>query len=187
MLRRNGKVEIADYDPVWPEQFARVASHIREVLGPVVLSLEHVGSTAVPGLAAKPVIDVNMVVRDSSQEEVYAPALISAGYMLAVREPNWFEHRMFEGHEPRTNVHVFSFGCPEVDRMRLFRDWLCHSSEDCALYMAVKRRLAAQDWSRVEDYVDAKHDVIAQIVARAKACAAASVSGDRQCPSPSTV
>jgi GrpB-like predicted nucleotidyltransferase (UPF0157 family) len=181
MLRPEGKVEIVDYDSNWPEQFARIAARLREVLGPTILSLEHVGSTAVPSLAAKPVIDVNMVVRDSSREDAYAPALEAADYTLTVREPNWFEHRMFEGQGPRTNLHVFSLGCPEVERMRLFRDWLRYSQADRELYAKIKRQLSLRDWGRVQDYADAKQDVVGEIMARAKVWAGRDVmdvSGD---------
>lgn len=173
MNGRDGKVEIVDYDLDWPQQFARLAAHVRNVLGPLLLLVEHVGSTAVPGLAAKPIIDINIVVPNSREEHAYAPKLHGAGYTLKVREPNWLEHRMFERKAARANLHVFSSGCPEVERMRLFRDWLCHNSEDRALYMKVKRRLAAQDWIRIQDYADAKQDVIARIMTRARAWVAA--------------
>jgi GrpB-like predicted nucleotidyltransferase (UPF0157 family) len=170
-------VEIVDYDPHWPERFNRIAAHIRKALGPAVLSIEHVGSTSVPGLAAKPVIDANLLVKDSSREDAYAPALEAAGYMLAVREPEWFEHRLFERREPRANVHVFSDGCPEADRMRLFRDWLRRSDDDRTLYANTKRQLASQNWSRVQDYADAKQNVIGEIMARAKAWEGVGTSG----------
>jgi GrpB-like predicted nucleotidyltransferase (UPF0157 family) len=155
-------VEIVDYDPCWPEQFAQVASRLREVLGSGVISLEHVGSTAVPGLAGKPIIDVNLMVGEASREATYLPALEAAGYALTVREPDWFEHRMFEGLDPRTNVHVFSYGCREVERMRLFRDWLRYNAADRELYAQVKRRLSLEDWANVQNYADAKQAWLAR-------------------------
>jgi GrpB-like predicted nucleotidyltransferase (UPF0157 family) len=175
------KVEVVDYDADWPAQFSRIAARLRELLGPLVLSLDHVGLTAVPGLAAKPVIDINMVIEDTRVEETYAPQLERVGYRLAVREPEWFEHRMFRGSQPASNLHVFPRGCPEVERMRLFRDWLRHDFGDVSLYANTKRRLAERTWDSVQDYADAKQDVIEQMMKRARAWAASTASqADRQ-------
>jgi len=167
-----GKIEISSYNPDWRRQFDDEAGRIRAALGTAALSIEHVGSTAVPGLAAKPVIDIHLVVADAAREMNYAPSLESAGYKMVIREPDWFEHRMFEGKTPRVNVHVFSKRCPEVERVRLFRDWLRQSAEDAALYAETKRRLAAGNWTSVQSYAHAKQDVIDEIMARALAWAA---------------
>jgi GrpB-like predicted nucleotidyltransferase (UPF0157 family) len=169
--RAAGKVAVVDYDPAWPALFEAEAAKISAALGPLALSVEHVGSTSVPGLAAKPVIDINLTVANSADEASYAPQLLAAGYRLIVREPGWFEHRMFKGAAPVANLHVFSAGCPELSRMRLMRDWLRESSEDLSLYAATKRRLAERDWAIVQDYADAKSEVVAQIMARADAWA----------------
>lgn len=169
--RAAGKIAVVDYDPAWPELFAAEAAKIRQVLGSAALAVEHVGSTAVPGLAAKPVIDINLTVADSADEAAYAPALEAAGYRLIVREPGWFEHRMFKGAEPAVNLHVFSAGCPELARMRRMRDWLRASPQDLALYAATKRKLAEGEWALVQDYADAKQEVIDHIMARATAWA----------------
>jgi GrpB-like predicted nucleotidyltransferase (UPF0157 family) len=170
--RAAGRIEVVDYDPVWPQLFQAEATRVRGALGAAALSVEHVGSTSVPGLAAKPVIDINLTVADSADEGAYAPALEAAGYRLAVREPEWFEHRMFKGADPAVNLHVFSAGCPELARMRLMRDWLRESLQDLALYAQTKRRLSAGDWAYVQDYADAKGEVVAEIMARAQAWAA---------------
>jgi GrpB-like predicted nucleotidyltransferase (UPF0157 family) len=163
------RLEIVAYDPDWPGLYDHASVRIRSALGASVVSLEHVGSTAVPGLAAKPVIDVHLVVADSAREERYAPQLERAGYVLTIREPQWYEHRMFKGRKPSANLHVFSAGCPEVERVRLFRDWLRESTADVALYAETKRLLAKEKWGRVQEYVDAKQPVIAQIMERAYA------------------
>ena len=123
----NGSVQIADYHPEWPRLFEREAERIRRVLGNRVLLLEHVGSTSVPGLAAKPRIDILLVVADSADESAYIPPLEAAAYVLHIRESDWYEHRLFKGPDTAINLHVFSDGCPEIDRMRIFRDWLLHS------------------------------------------------------------
>ena len=169
--RPQGRIDIADYDPAWPLQFEHQAARIRAALGAAVLSLDHVGSTAVPGLAAKPVIDIHLVVESSQQEAAYAPALEAAGYSLAVREPDWFEHRMFKGQDPSVNLHVFSKACPELERVKLFRDWLRQSPQDRDLYAETKRRLAMGDWTYVQNYADAKQAVIGEIMGRATAWA----------------
>ena len=164
-----GRIEIVEYDPDSRRLYDRASARLRSALGASVISLEHVGSTAVPGLAAKPVIDVHLVVADSAREERYAPQLERAGYVLTIREPQWYEHRMFTGREPSVNLHVFSAGCPEVERVRLFRDWLRESGADVALYAETKRLLAKGEFGRVQEYADAKQSVIAQIMARAYA------------------
>src|SRR5262249_44924985 len=123
-------VRLVEYDPAWPSLFAREDERIRSILGDRVLLLEHAGSTSVPGLAAKPHIDMILVVPDSSDEASYVPDLEAAGYVLRIREPEWFEHRLFKGPDTNVNVHVFTAGCDEVDRMLLFRDWLRTHPED---------------------------------------------------------
>jgi GrpB-like predicted nucleotidyltransferase (UPF0157 family) len=169
---RARKVEVVDYDPEWPRLFEQESARIRAAVGNAAVGVEHVGSTSVPGLAAKPVIDIHLTVVDSADEAAYLPQLEAAGYRLLVREPGWFEHRMFKGREPEVNLHVFSSGCSELDRMRLFRDWLRRSPEDVALYAATKRALAEREWPQVQDYADAKTAVVSEIMARAQAWAA---------------
>ena len=165
----NASIILADYDPAWPAMFEREAQRIGRVLGEAVVQLEHVGSTSVPGLAAKPQIDILLVVRDSSDEPSYVPALESAGYVLRIREPNWYEHRMLNGPDTKLNLHVFSSGCIEIDRMIDFRDWLRAHAEDRALYERAKRELASRQWRHVQNYADAKTEVIERILARASA------------------
>lgn len=162
-----GRVIVVDYDPAWPEQFRREAGRIRRVLGNRVEALEHVGSTSVPGLAAKPVIDLVLVVADSADEDAYLPPLERAGYRLRIREPGWHEHRMLKGPDAAANLHVFSAGCPEVARMLLFRDWLRVHDDDREAYAAVKRELAARKWTYLQNYADAKTPVVEAILARA--------------------
>jgi GrpB-like predicted nucleotidyltransferase (UPF0157 family) len=163
-----GPIQIVDYDPEWPHLFAREAERIRVALGDRVLLLEHVGSTSVPGLAAKPRIDILLVVPDSSNEPAYVPALESAGYVLRIREPDWYEHRLFKGPDTDINLHVFSAGSPEIERMLLFRDWLRHNPSDRQRYENTKRELARKDWKYTQNYADAKSAVVEEILARAR-------------------
>jgi len=162
-------VALSEYDARWPLQFEALAASIHRALGATALTLDHVGSTSVPGLAAKPVIDVALTVPSSAAEAGYGPQLEAIGYTLRVREPNWYEHRMYAHYEPSVNLHVFSQGCPEAERMRVFRDWLRTNATDRALYEQVKRSLAAKDWRCVQDYADAKSDVVREILQRAQA------------------
>ena len=161
-------IQIVDYDPRWPHRFEREANGIRSVPGNRALRIEHAGSTAVPGLPAKPIIDIVLVVADSSKELEYREALEAAGYWLHIREPGWHEHRMFKGLEEDVNLHVFSLCCPEIDRMLRFRDWLRSSDLDRDLYARSKRALARQEWQCTQDYADAKTAVIEEIMSRAQ-------------------
>ncbi len=104
-----------------PALFVREEVRVRAALGGAVLRLEHTGSTSVPGLAAKPIIDMLLVVADSADEPAYLPALEAVGYVLVIREPDWHEHRVFKGPDTNINMHVFSAGSPEIDRILLFR------------------------------------------------------------------
>ncbi|MFI9813405.1 GrpB family protein [Saccharothrix variisporea] len=161
------RIELVEYDPAWPGLFEREAARVRGALGSAVLGLEHVGSTSVPGLAAKPVVDVVLAVASPADEAAYVPALEAAGYVLRIREPGWHEHRMFKGPDTNVNLHVFAVGSPEITRMVLFRDWLRAHPEDRARYEAVKRELAARSWTYLQGYADAKNDVVDEILARA--------------------
>ncbi len=163
----NSTIHLAAYDPTWPSMFAREAVRIREVLGERVLLLEHVGSTSVPGLCAKPVIDMILAVKNSADEASYGPALESEGYALRIREPDWYEHRCFKLSRFDGNLHIFSAGCPEIDRMLLFRDWLRREEGDRLLYEGTKRKLAAQKWEFTQHYADAKSKIVKEILARA--------------------
>ena len=128
---RLGKVEVlASRSSSWtttrpgPRSIEGEAEKIRTALGERVLGLEHAGSTSVPDLAAKPIIDIVLTVADSADEDAYVPPLEAAGYALTIREPEWHEHRALKGTGPTVNLHVFSAGCPEIERMLAFRDRL---------------------------------------------------------------
>ena len=164
----DGRILLVDDDTRWAELFEREAARIRAVLAEEALRIEHVGSTSVPGLPAKPVVDIVLVVTDSADEVAYLPALASAGYRLHIREPDWYEHRMFKGPDTDINLHTFSAGCPEIDRMLLFRDWLRANPADLQLYARTKSALAQKEWTFVQNYADAKSAVIDDIMTRAR-------------------
>jgi len=164
----NRPVHLAPYDPQWPSQFALLAGRIRDALADKVLLLEHVGSTAVPGLPAKPVVDIVLAVADSADEPAYVPKLEARGFLLRIREPEWFEHRLLKTPDIECSLHVFTFGCVEIERMLAFRDRLREHEGDRRRYEATKRDLARRTWKHVQHYADAKSEVIREILVRAR-------------------
>ena len=165
----DGPVRLAEYDAGWPGLFLREEARIRGALGDTAVRLEHVGSTSVPGLCAKPIIDMVLEVPDSSDEPAYVTPLEPHGYALRIREPDWWQHRMLEGPDTQVHLHVFTRGCSEILRMLRFRDHLRANPADRMLYEKKKRELAARDWAYVQNYADAKTDVVEEILARAEA------------------
>ena len=166
--RVDGTIELRPYDDSWPRLYAVEAERVVDVLGSRVLLLEHVGSTAVPGLPAKPIVDMLLVVADSSAEQDYVPPMEGAGDVLRIREPDWYEHRLFKGPGADVNLHVFSAGCVEIERMLRFRDHLRSNPLDRDLYARTKRALAGRRWNYVQEYADAKTEVVEAIIARAR-------------------
>jgi GrpB-like predicted nucleotidyltransferase (UPF0157 family) len=160
----NSSIAIAEYDSRWPALFDAEATRIRAALGDRVVLLEHVGSTSVSRLAAKPIIDIVLGVADSADEPAYVPSLEAKGYVLRIREPDWYEHRMFKGPDTDINLHCFSDGCPEIQRMITFRNWLRTNEADRLLYERKKRELASRTWKYVQDYADAKTAVVNEIL-----------------------
>ena len=167
-------IEIADPDPAWPQRYDDLAGRIRAALGWRALQLEHVGSTAVPGLAAKPIIDIDLTVADPDREQDYIPALETIGFRLTIREPWWYGHRALVRDEPRCNLHVFGFDSPEPVKHRIFRNWLRGNPEERARYAAAKREAAAvanAGGEHVMQYNARKQQVVREIYHRAFAAA----------------
>jgi GrpB-like predicted nucleotidyltransferase (UPF0157 family) len=164
----NSTIALSPYDPEWPLRYATSERQIRAALGAKVLTLEHVGSTSVPGLSAKPVIDIVLAVSGSSDEPSYVPGLERAGFVLRIREPDWFEHRLLKSSAADVNLHVFSYGCEEIRRLLAFRDWLRTNEDDRNLYERTKQALAARTWKYIQNYADAKSEIMNEILARAR-------------------
>jgi GrpB-like predicted nucleotidyltransferase (UPF0157 family) len=162
-------VVLEPYSAEWPVLFEREARCIETALEGLAIDVHHAGSTSVPGLRAKPIIDIALAVPDSTDEDQYVPALVEAGYEFFMREPDWFEHRLLRRIEPRVNLHVFTVGSPEIDRMLAFRDHLRRNSDDRSLYESAKLSLAEREWDTIQDYADAKTQVVSEILARALA------------------
>ena len=157
-------IVVVPYRQDWPETYRRHAERIGAALCDVALQIEHIGSTAVPGLAAKPIVDMLVVVADSADEDIYLPAMQRAGYALHVREPDFEEHRMLRTAERDVHVHVLSAGSPGIERYLRFRDALRATPFLRARYQALKLALAAQDWPDMNAYAQAKSEMIEAII-----------------------
>jgi GrpB-like predicted nucleotidyltransferase (UPF0157 family) len=162
--REHRRIVIAEYDPSWPARFEEERQRIAAALEATAIRVEHIGSTAVPGLAAKPIIDVLVTVANPEDEAAFVPRLEAAGYELRVREPG---HRMFRTPERDVHVHIWADGDPDVTRQLTFRDRLRCSPGDRAEYERLKRELAARDWEDMNHYAEAKSPLIDAIVERA--------------------
>lgn len=173
-------VVLCEPDPSWPTLFEADAAVIFTALAETALAVDHVGSTSVPGLPAKPIIDILLQVPDSADESTYVAALSEVGYVLQIREPDWWEHRVLyqrvdRGAPHDINVHVLSpdVAAEEIGRLLGLRDWLRSHPEDRDRYAAVKRELAGRRWRYVQDYADAKTEVVEAIKERARRAKAA--------------
>ena len=100
-------IEIVPHNPNWLIQFNEQKSLIQNALSDIALSIEHIGSTAVAGLAAKPIIDIDLIIENPKDESSYIPQLEALGYELIIREPSWYQHRMLKLSNPMVNLHVF--------------------------------------------------------------------------------
>lgn len=159
------QIQIAEYNENWPNTFELHARSIAAAIGRVALRIEHIGSTSVPGLAAKPIIDILVVVPNSADESAYLPQFEAAGYVLRVREPDWNEHRMLRTPEKDVHIHIYSTGCQEIQRLLGFRDHLRQDAADRRRYERLKRELASKEWSDLNAYAEAKTEVIEEIIA----------------------
>ncbi len=159
-----GRVRLSPYRPEWPQRFAAERERIAAALGPAAERIEHVGSTSVPGLDAKPIVDILVAVRDPT-DPVHERALVGAGYLLRVEEP---KHRMFRTPERDVHVHLWVAGTEDVTRHLEFRDRLRASEADRRAYAALKHELAAREWADVNDYATAKGPLIGEIAGRAR-------------------
>ena len=164
----NGPMQLDRYNPEWPRWYELEAQRVRVALGDRIVRLEHIGSTSVPGLPAKPIIDMLLVVADPADEASYVPDLEDVGYVLNVREPDWHEHRLFKRpNGTNLHLHVHPPSSPEIRRNLAFRDHLRTDAADRDLYEQTKQELAGRHWRYMQDYADAKGEVIEQIIARA--------------------
>jgi len=164
----NDKVILSEYNPQWPKDYETLKKKIQQALSHLDIQIEHVGSTSVPGLMAKPIIDIVLIVPDSRDELSYIPPLEEQNFWLKIREPDWFEHRMLKSHDFQVNLHVFSRDCSEVEMMIKFRDHLINNKGDFLLYQKTKKDLSKRVWKYTQNYADAKSEVVRDIFSRIK-------------------
>ncbi|MFI7426052.1 GrpB family protein [Micromonospora sp. NPDC049836] len=159
-------ITIDAYNPEWPAMFAKEEAVVRAALGAKALAVEHVGSTAVPGLAAKNRLDIDLIVADPADEAAYVPPLEAAGYVLRTRDLDWYEHRCLWNHDHSVNLHVFGPDCDEYLRHLILRDWLRTHPEDRDRYAAEKHRVARDHPMDMALYVQGKSAIILDILKR---------------------
>ncbi len=164
--QRVAEIIVVPPDKSWPEQYKRLETAIRQALGRRVVTLEHVGSTSVPDLYAKPVIDIALTLVEAANEPSYVPDLETKGFYLVIREPDWQEHRCLVRQAPRCNLHVFPPDAIEPRRQRAFRDWLHTHPDDRDAYAALKRELAMRSFGSVAEYNNEKAGLIYDIYER---------------------
>ncbi|WP_203217586.1 GrpB family protein [Nocardia arthritidis] len=158
-------IRIVDYDAAWPRRFAEERARIAAALGATARRIDHIGSTSVPGLAAKPIIDIDLSVPDVEDEATYLDALLAVGYRLRVREPG---HRMVRTPHHDVHVHICTLGSEWERRHLLFRDWLRLDAADRTAYEQLKRKLAQRDWADMNAYAEEKGPLITEITRRAQ-------------------
>ena len=164
----NQTIILKPYDENWPVLFEREKQRISTILKDKALMIEHIGSTSVPGLIAKPIIDILLVVEDAGKEEDYVVDLVSHGYILRIKEPDFENHHMFLGPDTDIHLHVFSQGSKEIEKYLLLRNYLRAHQEARELYANTKKTLAKKKWKYVQNYADAKSDVVQQIMDAAR-------------------
>jgi len=175
--RLDTTVTLADPDPTWASLGRTSVDAVRAAVGLGAIVAAHVGSTSVPGLAAKPVLDLVLGVGDPTDEPSYLPALTRLGYELILREPHWYQHRLLRRTGPAVNLHVFAAGSTEIEAMLTFRDHLRRHTACRARYGQAKAGLAARQWAFTQDYADAKSDVVAAVMECARSAGPAPVRG----------
>ncbi|KAH7318217.1 grpb/dephospho-CoA kinase [Stachybotrys elegans] len=163
-------LDIVDPDPTWPEQFEQLKARIESAIGPTMVSIAHVGSTSVPSLAAKAIIDIDLAVQDITDEASYVAALEAAGFHFLAREPLWWEHRFFCCYDPPAHLHVWPPSSPEMVRHRIMKEWLMEHEDDRELYVKAKKeasRVSKSEGETMMQYNLRKEQVIRAILEKA--------------------
>lgn len=167
-VEHNQTIVLKPYDENWSILFEREKQRISTILKDKALMIEHIGSTSVPGLIAKPIIDILLVVEDAGKEEDYVDDLVAHGYILRIKEPDFENHHMFLGPDTDIHLHVFSQDSKEIEKYLLFRNYLRNHQEAKEFYANTKKALAKKKWKYVQNYADAKSDVVQQIMDAAR-------------------
>jgi GrpB-like predicted nucleotidyltransferase (UPF0157 family) len=161
----DGELYLLDYQPAWPRLFEEEAERIRAACGDRLVGIEHIGSTSIPGLAAKPILDIMPLLVSFEEGFDIVPNMEGLGYEYKGEYGIPRRHYFVKG-TPRTHhVHMYEADDDEVVRHLLFRDYLREYADTAAEYESLKRRLAAE--VPREDYPEAKTGFVAQVLARA--------------------
>ncbi|MDR3503580.1 MAG: bifunctional GrpB family protein/GNAT family N-acetyltransferase [Legionella sp.] len=157
-------INVLPYDSHWPEQFTEEAQSIQKALGANCIEIHHIGSTAVPGLAAKPIIDMIPVVLDITQVDAMNPLMAALGYEVKGESGMLFRRFFQKGDtQPSFNVHVFEQGSSEIERHVKFRDWMRAHPEDRDAYAQLKQDLAQLHPDDLSAYCFGKEDFVSRI------------------------
>jgi len=163
-------VEVVDYNPIWPEQFQEEAVQIRRALGQELVATYHMGSTSVPGIKAKPIIDILAEVRDIDKIDELNENLARLGYEakgeFGIRGRRFFIKN--DGQVRTHHLHVFQSGHPEIERVLTFRDYLCAHPQDARAYEQLKEELAHKYPQDRESYTEGKTDFIRELDRKAR-------------------
>ena len=161
-------VEIVPYDPIWPTHFKQLGRELRSALERTALRIDHIGSTAVPGLAAKPIIDVQISVTAFEPLDAYRLPLERLGYDFRAENPERTKRYFREAPgTPRRHIHVRRAGSWAEQFALLFRDYLRTHTEEAQRYESLKYQLAARYKEDRHGYTDAKAPFIWEIIAKA--------------------
>jgi GrpB-like predicted nucleotidyltransferase (UPF0157 family) len=166
------QVEVVDYNPAWSKRFLEEAAQIRQVLGRELVAIYHMGSTSVPGIKAKPIIDILVEVQDIEKLDGLNDHLVRLGYE-AKGEFGIIGRRFFiknDGAVRTHHLHVFQSGHSEISRVLTFRDYLCSHPEEAQAYGQLKEALAQQYPSDRESYTEGKTDFIRELDRKAMDC-----------------
>lgn len=163
-------VEVVPHDPRWRQAFQAEAKRVAAALGENAVAIHHVGSTAIPGIYAKPVIDLLVEVRDVTEADGRSPAMESLGYQVmgefGIPGRRYFRKDDQEGTRTH-HIHAFQAGSGEVERHLAFRDYLIAHPEDAQRYSELKRKLASEHPQSMDAYMDGKDGFIKEMERRA--------------------
>jgi len=164
-------IEVVPYDPAWPDRFQEVADELAALFGDEIVAIHHIGSTAVPSLAAKPIVDLCVEVRDLARVDAFDAEMVRRGYLVR-GEAGIAGRRFFvKGTEEvrSHHVHTYQVGHAEVERHLVFRDYLIAHPAEAALYGRVKEEAARRFPHDIEGYMEAKKDLILDRIQKAEA------------------
>ncbi len=165
------KVEVVPYNPKWPKMFEVESKRITDVLGENIVRIHHIGSTAIPNIYAKPIIDLLIEVKYITKVDEQNSQMESLGYEV-MGEFGIIDRRFFrkDNHKGiRTHhVHIFEFGSKQIERHLAFRDYMIAHPEEAQQYSQLKRELAKKYPTNIQKYMDGKDSFVKAIDKKAR-------------------